>query len=149
MSEFDDYLSDFYTQYDNARAWGASCDTDTTNAEIYYAGADDHAALGSLISAVRKLVDSWLIWFDTYTFPYPRYNLVKLLDLIGEFMADPPVGDPYELTLIKMIEAYIDADDDHRSAHRLLLDAYQASMYDKPFDQEYHTNWVQRFRSWA
>jgi len=58
-------------------------------------------------------------------------------------------GDPYELTLVKMIEAYIAADDDHRSAQRLLFDAYQASMYDKPFDQEYHNSWVQRFRSWA
>ncbi len=60
-----------------------------------------------------------------------------------------PVAEPYELTLIKMIEAYIDADDDHRSAQRLLFDAYQASMYDKPFDREYHATWVQRFRSWA
>lgn len=58
-------------------------------------------------------------------------------------------GDPYELTLVKMIAAYIDAHDDHRSAHRLLLDAYQASMYDKPFDREYHALWIQRFRSWA
>ncbi len=53
-----------------------------------------------------------------------------------------------ELTLIQMIEAYINADDDARSAHRLLLDAYQASMYDKPFDREYHALWIQRFRSW-
>ncbi len=62
---------------------------------------------------------------------------------------DVPTGDGYELTLIKIIEAYIGADDDHRSAHRLLLDAYQASMYDKPFDQEYHASWIKRFRSWA
>ena len=59
------------------------------------------------------------------------------------------VAEPYELTLVKMIEAYINADDDHRSGHRLLLDAYQASMYDKPFDQEYHAAWIQRFRSWV
>jgi len=62
---------------------------------------------------------------------------------------DVPAVAEYELTLVKMIEAYINADDDHRSAHRLLLDAYQASMYDKPFDKEYHALWVQRFRSWA
>ena len=62
---------------------------------------------------------------------------------------DAPGGEVYELTLIKMIEAYVAADDDHRSAQRLLFDAYQASMYDKPFDKEYHALWVQRFRSWT
>jgi len=60
---------------------------------------------------------------------------------------DPLPPDPP--TLIDFIEAYINADDDHRSAHRLLLDAYQSSMYDKPFDQEYHAQWVKRFRSWT
>ena len=54
-----------------------------------------------------------------------------------------------ELSLVAMIEAYITADDDARSAQRLLFDAYQASMYDKPFDMEYHSDWVRRFRSWA
>jgi len=58
-------------------------------------------------------------------------------------------AEEYELTLVKIIEAYIDADDDHRSAHRLLLDAFQASMYDKPFDLQYHSDWVKRFRSWV
>ena len=60
---------------------------------------------------------------------------------------DPVAPDPP--TLLDFIEAYIDADDDHRHAHRLLIDAYQASMYDKPFDREYHALWIQRFRSWT
>lgn len=54
-----------------------------------------------------------------------------------------------DVSLLSWIEAYIAAHDDHRSAHRLLIDAYQASMYDKPFDKEYHSLWIQRFRSWA
>ena len=65
------------------------------------------------------------------------------------YWANKDASADYELTLINMIQAYIDAHDDHRSAHRLLLDAYQASMYDKPFDKEYHAGWIQRFRSWA
>ena len=140
MSEFDDFLADFYTQYDSSRAFGASCRIDWNNAKISYDGGDDHAALGSLLSSVDKLIDSWLYWHDTYTFPYPRYNLVKLLDITGTRLDDLEVGAGYELTLIKMIEAYIDAPDDARSAQRLLFDAYKASMYDKPFDREYHAN---------
>ena len=56
-----------------------------------------------------------------------------------------------EVTLESMIAAVIapDAHDDHRSAWVLLWDAYRASMYDKPFNLEYHTGWVERFKSWA
>ncbi len=149
MSEFDDFLADFYSQYDNSTAWGASCLQAITNARISWNVPDDHAAIGSCILAVEKLIDSWLYWHDAYTFPYPRYNLVKLLAITGTRLDALEVGAGYELTLVKMIEAYIDADDDHRSAQRLLFDAYQASMYDKPFDQEYHALWIQRFRSWV
>jgi len=55
----------------------------------------------------------------------------------------------HDMSLVKMIEYYINANDDARSAQRLLYDAYKASMYDKPFDQEYHNTWIQRFRSWT
>ena len=55
------------------------------------------------------------------------------------------------VSLEAMIAAVIapEAHDDHRSAWILLWDAYRASMYDKPFDQEYHNAWVQRFKSWT
>lgn len=59
-----------------------------------------------------------------------------------------PTADGYELTWLKVIESYLDADDDHRSAWQLLADAYHASMYDKPFDLEYHKTWVARFKEW-
>ena len=48
-----------------------------------------------------------------------------------------------------VIEAFINTKDDIRSGWVLLTDAYRASMYDKPFDAEYHALWIKRFRSWA
>lgn len=51
--------------------------------------------------------------------------------------------------LAKWILQYTAAHDDLRAGHRMIIDAYNASMYDKPFDQEYHTLWVQRFKSWG
>ena len=53
-----------------------------------------------------------------------------------------------DFTMLILLQAFIDAEDDHRSAWQLLTDAYHASMYDKPFDLNYHTTWVERFRSW-
>jgi len=56
-------------------------------------------------------------------------------------------GDEFSMEIL--FTAYLDAKDDERSAWQLLTDAYQASMYDKPFDLEYHKTWVARFKEWA
>ena len=53
-----------------------------------------------------------------------------------------------EFTILALIAAYTNAEDDHRSAWQLLTDAFKASMYDKPFDLEYHKTWVARFKEW-
>ena len=149
MAAFDDYLADFYTQYDTARGNYANSTSEVANALTNWNLPDDHAAIRNLITAASKTAESLGEWFDTYIYGYPRYNLIKLMTIIDDRLAALEAAGTYDLTLVKMIEAYIDADDDHRSAHRLLLDAYQVSMYDKPFDREYHALWIQRFRSWT
>lgn len=148
MSEYDDFLTDFYNQWNLATAYGASSKQDWTNAQIYYNGGDDHAALGSLLLCVDKLVDRLVEVSETYKYPYPRYNITKLFDIIGGRLDDLEVGAGYELTLQKMLGAYIAAPDLDRRSHRYLLDAFSASLYKKPFDLSYHTEWVRRFESW-
>ncbi len=61
---------------------------------------------------------------------------------------DVPNGGEYELTLNKMLGAYISADELERRNHLLLTDAFRATMFDKPFDKEYHAFWVRTFKSW-
>lgn len=138
MTDRAEHLERLYDQYKHAQnaiepAWSA-----------YQAAfaADDHTndaltniitAMGQLISTVAHIID------DDYPFD-EAYSIVNFLE--------HHTAGGEDFTLLTFIEAYIKADDDHRSAHRLLLDAYQASMYDKPFDMEYHKNWVTRFKQW-
>lgn len=130
--------TDFTTaedEFDYADSW-------CTLGYAEWALGNDHNALNYLFGSVANLIDGcWLILKKNYP-SSGRYS-------IPSFLADHTVaGDDDDFTLLTFIEAFINADDDHRSAHRLLLDAYQASMYDKPFDMEYHKNWVTRFKQW-
>jgi len=106
----------------------------------------DKIYITTLASAVLQLV-SCLNSFGGFNKSSWNYSYLYRSIYLAWLECDPLPPDPP--TLIDFIEAYINAEDDHRSAHRLLLDAYQSSMYDKPFDQEYHAQWVQRFRSWT
>jgi len=106
-----------------------------------YVNLDDVAAVATANrTVISDLIEAmqYFVYGQTSSFNYTMWQIVHsgLYDW------------EHDLSLVKWIEWYIDAKDDHRSAHRLLLDAYQASMYDKPFDKEYHASWIQRFRSW-
>lgn len=100
----------------------------------------DHTAIGSLIQAVTMnnymIMGMFLIEGEGDEESFWWWYLTNCIKAGNDF------------TLMTFIDAFINAEDDWRSAHRLLLDAYQASMYDKPFDMEYHKNWVQRFKEW-
>jgi len=149
VAEFDDYLADFYTQYDQARGAYANSTSEVSNALTDYYAGDDHAAIRHLITAASKTAESLGLWFYTYTYNYPRYNLIKLIETIDDRLEVLETGGDYELTMFKIIEAYLKAPDVARSGYQLLVDAYQVSMYDKPFDREYHALWIQRFKSWT
>ena len=106
----------------------------------------DKTHFGYLVYAVQLIQQSFDKMGDYTESIYNHSHFYESVYWANKDQADPP---EYELTLVKIIEAYIAADDDHRTGHRLLLDAYKSSMYDKPFDKEYHALWVQRFRSWT
>lgn len=119
-----------------------------TNASAALSGVSDpvdKTHFGYLVYAVQLIQQAFVLMGD-YT--ESIYNHSHFYESV--FWAAQPGEAPeeYELTLIKIIEAYLDANDDARSAQRLLFDAYKASMYDKPFDEEYHALWIQRFQSW-
>ncbi len=104
-----------------------------------------HGGMGYVVEANRSVIAElieamqYFVYGHSSSFNYTYWYYVHQ----GLYDKEP------ELSLLAMIAAYIAADDDARSAQRLLFDAYQASMYDKPFDLEYHAAWVARFRSWG
>jgi len=98
---------------------------------VYECLTDVKNAMTYTNNAIRYLISYSPIYTPKYTIPY--------------WMQHFGGG---EITIVDLIAAYIDAEDDHRSAWQLLTDAYKASMYDKPFDLEYHKTWVQRFMQW-
>lgn len=115
-------------------------------ARDHYDLNQDHFAIDDLIEAVgfSRNILIGLVYDLTGGYHYP---LIKIMKLDWEYTNETlPEAD---ISLLKMIDAFIDAHDDHRSGWQLLTDAYKASMYDKPFNLEYHTGWVARFRSWA
>ncbi len=113
--------------------------THHADAQAHWNAGEDHLAIEDMLLSMYDIRHMGLEFGGWIPYDLEGPIWYYLTNCVGE----------YELTLVKMIEAYIAADDDHRSAQRLLFDAYQASMYDKPFDQEYHALWIQRFRSWA
>ena len=131
-----------------AAYYGGQGKTDAYSAKTYYDLGNESAALQLVIAAAIHYGDAFSQFFNAASVPYPWYRLMALFDALHQDDEAPEPPPEYELTLVKFIAAYIDAEDDHRSAHRLLLDAYQASMYDKPFDLEYHKTWIRRFLSW-
>lgn len=111
-------------------------------AYLAYIDNNDHLAVNYLCQSTAQLANSIEYILDEHYPSSGKYSILAFLDEHTE------VGEAEEFTLLTFIAAFINADDDHRSAHRLLLDAYQASMYNKPFDMEYHKNWVARFTQW-
>ena len=103
-----------------------------------------HGGMGFVVESLRsvmyELIEAvqWVVYGYSSSFNYSKHK--NLHDALIALSGPPDWLD--------IIEAYINAHDDHRSAWQLLTDAYKASMYDKPFDLEYHTMWVQRFKSW-
>lgn len=111
-----------------------------SDAWAHWYALEDHLAIQDILHALSDTAycaDLGYGAWEPYPVGGPLFQWMKLY------------GGGEELTLLAFIEAYIDADDDHRAALQLLFDAYKASMYNKPFDLEYHQNWVQRFLSWA
>ncbi len=149
MSEYDDFLSDFYTQFYNAGGWYGGAETDLNNAESSYGTGDDHAALGSLILAVRHIVDSLTFLYDPYDYDYPRYNVVKLFDLIGVFMADYDPPTPYELTMSDILNTMLKAESSDIKYFVGLTDAYRQSVWDKPYNAEFYAALARGFEQWG
>lgn len=149
MYDYDGWLVGWTYDIEQAEISAIQAHYAVDNARMYYDDNDESRALNSIITAGERWDDVWDRLLYGWTQSSGFWRIISLVDGIHTDFDELCNGDPYELTLIKMIEAYIAADDDHRSAHRLLLDAYQASMYDKPFDKEYHAAWIRRFRSWA
>ena len=134
-----------YDSFDDAKTLNEAA---YTSAFAVLTGVSDPVMavyITTLASAVISLTQC-LDKFGGFNQASWNYSYLYKAIYLAWLECDPLPPDPP--TLLDFIEAYINADDDHRSAHRLLIDAYQASMYDKPFDQEYHNSWVQRFKSW-
>ncbi len=135
----DDALVYIAQAYNLASYYSTEANVHTYHAWQHMESFETAAAVKDIISALYSqhacndnVLSKWVDYEPSYAVPY--------------FLANYAGG---ELTIIDLLAAYIDAEDDHRSAWQLLTDAYKASMYDKPFNKEYHSTWIQRFRSWV
>lgn len=145
-SEFDDFLSDFYTQWNTARGLFSSAQTSWNQAQTSWDAGDDHIAIGKILDGLHKCADSHIKLMDTYTYEYPRFNITKLFDLIGTFMAEAGEPPEYELTMAALLSVMITATDDEYKNFIGLVDAYRVGLWDKPFNAEYYAALARGFK---
>lgn len=144
-ADFDDAFADWDNTFASCQNWW---NTTLTHMNAAFDGCPDpvdrthfyrlHGAVGALRSMLSVLMGMTRSAWDQSSF----YESMYWAGQPGE------APDEYELTLIKMLGAYIAAPEIDRRSHRYLLDAFRASMYNKPFDLSYHTEWVRRFATW-
>jgi len=137
VSDFDDFLDGFYDDWYDAAGWFGGADQDLTNAKISYAGGDDHAALGSLIQCADHTVDCLLLLLATYQYPYPRYNVMGLMEAIDARFVDLEGAAPPAITMDAIISVMLSATEDEYRSFIGLVDAYRVGLWNKPFNSEY------------
>jgi len=149
MSEYDDLVGDFYDDWNEWLAWKAYAYTSFGSMKIAAEAANYGLAFAHLYAGLSYLDSAFDFINPYYQFPFPRYKITRMFEIIGDSLGEPP--PEYELTITKLIQSFIHPDtiDAERSIWMSLTDAYRASMYDKPFDPQYHAAWVRRFKSWA
>ncbi len=145
-ANFDDAYDEMLVWWPGMKLFYSDGESHVINASQLYNDPVQYYEFGLLCTGVLKLfqvVNYLLHTWESAADQSPFYEALYWAAQSGDG------GDPYELTLVKMIGAYTHAHDDHRAGLLMLMDAYRASMYDKPFDREYHALWIQRFKSWA
>ena len=148
MFDYDDFISRIDTALVGARFWNYTAENYYTAAKYEYDTGNDHAAMFEMLGMLFSLQKSVDYLAPYRNLLYGLWNLERLGDGIKDDFINLCNGAEYELTLTKMLGAYIAAPEIDRRSHRYLLDAFKASMYNKPFDLSYHTEWVRRFESW-
>lgn len=123
--------------------WSLEDDLDWRTISQYQAA--QHDGIGYIALANRAVINDlieamqYFVYGHMSSFSYTKWQTVHT----GLYNWE------HEMSLAKWLGYYIWAPDDVRAGHRMLLDAYHSSMYDKPFDAEYHALWVQRFSTWT
>ncbi len=148
MFDYDDFVTRIDDALVLARYWSLDAERYVTAAFYEYGLGNDHDALREIMSAVKVLQ-----WSVDKLAPYKNllyglWNLERLGEGIRDDFTNLCDGGEYELTLNKILGAYISAEELERRNHLLLTDAFRATMFDKPFDKEYHAFWVRTFKSW-
>lgn len=148
MFDYDGWIDDFDSRLDEAAVYRQWMEGDAVEARYEFGLGNYNTALDLIISAVYgawHFADILVPWLPKLQ---GLWRVNSLAAGIRDDFTELCNGAEYELTLTKMLGAYIAAPDIDRRSHRYLLDAFSASLYDKPFDLSYHTEWVQRFKSW-
>ena len=148
MFDYDSWVNSYEINLAQARIQMLAIDASHDVALAAWYDSDFNYALLVTITGLGSVVECFSNLLLAWGIDHALNKVSDLAEGIRDDFTDLCTGEAYELTLQKMLGAYIAAPDLDRRSHRYLLDAFSASLYDKPFDETYHAEWVQRFLSW-
>lgn len=149
-STYDEFLSDFYTDnWNAARNEIAGITQDINNAQIEHNASNDHDAQQHIINALKKIDNCRLDLFAGYQAPYPRFNIVKLFDLIGDRLDDLEDVAPAEIDMAAILVAMYDAEPSQVFLFCYYLEAYKAATWNATFFEEQLAELTKRWAVWA
>lgn len=137
------YLADIKNNYLNADDHVAYAWEYRYYAFEHWESNQDHAAIEDLLTAVYQLIFSNLDLIDNYS---PYANGGAVYHFLNKYTW--PYVQPAVVDMDSILVAMFDV-----SPHQIMLfeaytQAYKASIWNAPFDEEYHAALVRKWRLW-
>lgn len=148
-AEFDGWLQDFYDDNWNlARAQAANMTQDVNNAQIQHDAGNESDAQQAIINALYKVDNMRLALLDTYQYPYPRYNIFKLFEILDDRLDELEAAEPPEVDMDAILSAMLAATAEQIPYFIGIVDAYRVSLWNKPFNSEFYAALARGFTQW-
>ena len=133
---FSTWVGLWYDQFKAAATDIGGSTQDLVNAQQHWDLAQDHDCLQDLLFWAWHVDNSLQKFFETYTYPFPRYRMFKLYTMMWEYDYEEMPGA--EVTMSAIINAMLTADFDELKSFVGIADAYRVSLWNKPFEVEFY-----------
>jgi len=146
---FDTWLNYFYTEnWDAARGQFAGMDAHVSSARTEWNAGNDHNAIGQVIDALDHVVAGKNKLFDTYQYPFPRYRIIRLFQMLDDRLDALEAAPPVTVDMDAIINAMLVATFDELQKFIGIEDAYRVALWNAPFNAEFYAALARGFQKW-
>lgn len=138
-AEFDTWVGKFYAEnWKLAATYAANMTQEVNNAQINHNAADYVTAQQHIINALYKVDNMRLALLDTYQYPYPRFNIFKVLEILDDRIDDLEDAPPVTVDMDAILSAMLSAAFQQIEYFIGIVDAYRVSLWNEPFNAEFY-----------